>query len=1250
MAAENNANEDVGVDVQSLALNANCPYPIMPSVLFQVNSDKDLEQLVKLGGAAGLAEALCTDLHHGLTEQDDKTGVNAHRAEKPPPSFLSMLLEASKDPMIIILLVVALVTIVLGAAVPEQRAHDGWSEGLAVLGTALIVIFIGAGQDYSKELQFQKLNKLKDNIDVKVTRSGRQVLIPNTDVVVGDILFLDTGDKVIADGIVIDSQGLVLDEASLTGESDPIKKDPLNDPWVRSGTTVNEGSGHVLIVAVGPHSEWGKTMALVSEAGDDQTPLQEQLTDVAAKVSKMGVLVAVVCFLALLIKWLIVHKGGDVKKINDNGPLQFLLYAITITVVSIPEGLPLAVTLTLAYSMKKMMRDKNFVRVLSACETMGGATAICSDKTGTLTENRMTVVEGWFAGTSFESVPPPEQLSPTLLSLLKYNCALNNKAFLVDQDNGTIDFVGNRTECALLVLLRKLGFDYKQIREEREQDQIKNKPMTAERYGSSFPYMPVYLDEMKSFNCRSQALSFVTRVHKHAHINTPDTNGTSTWSQMYGFSSARKMASVLVREPSGNLRLYNKGAAEWVLRRCSAMLQPDGSTIPMDKVILEEMNSLVTAMAMRGLRCICLSYRDYPANDLVRTPDFFEDADQVDNGLIACAIVGIKDPVRAEVPDAVRTCQAAGIVVRMVTGDNIHTARHIARECGILVDDGIAMEGPAFRNMPAGELVPLLPKLRVLARSSPEDKLTLVSLLKKQGEVVAVTGDGTNDAPALKESDVGLAMGIAGTEVAKEAADIIILDDNFSSIVKSVLWGRCVYMNIRKFLVFQLSINLVAMISAAVGALYGGVPPLNVLQLLWVNMIMDTLAALALATEDPYPELLQDTPHGRTEPIITGLMYMHIVAAALYKLFWLFACLYGLPRVIDRYSVLGKDEYYQDKCDDVLKDKGFNATMQEQLCPIMAYCGWPRGGMERQTEWCPLSKPVPNDQLIAVCGNSTNCAKNQELIRAQTAMDDEWDRELLKSYKPALSVLFNAFILAQVANAFVSRRIGLELNFFKGLPRSYIFNVIMVLITALQVVIMQTPISFVFKVKPLNGAEWGACIAIGIGAIPYSWAVRLLAQAVLPMAGSSSNWLAGLRGSRASNITASGAAPMRQAAAATHRRTLSGRTASGATAASGAVAGGAGSKTLSGRTISGPNGGTQVLQFNPAKTLSGNPAKTMSGNPVTRTPSWVAAEAAANAPYTRPSSAASAKVVPEPSVTSSKPGSPVAPVAWAGQP
>jgi Ca2+-transporting ATPase len=556
-------------------------------------------------------------------------------------------------------------------------------------------------------------------------------LVKNTDVVVGDLLLLDTGDKLIADGVLVETHGLVVDEASLTGESDPIKKTLDEDPWCRSGTQVSEGSGRMMVVAVGERSEWGKTMALVGTAGSDDTPLQEKLADLAAAIGKVGFTVAVACFIALLVKWCVENRGFPLEQINNNGPVQFFLYAVTVVVVAIPEGLPLAVTIALAFSMKKMMRDNNFVRVLAACETMGGATAICSDKTGTLTENRMTVTEGWFAGKKYDRAPELGEL-PTAGGFareLAANCALNSKAFLIEHGPDLpLEFVGNRTECALLALaLRKWGVDYKPLRNE------------AEERG----------DIVK----------------------------------LYGFSSAKKMASVLVRQrdatagkPTGMLRLYNKGAAEWVLRRCNRVVNPEGAVVPLSEAERERLISeVVVGMASRGLRCICLTYTDYPENDPKRAADFFEDADRVDRDLVAMAIVGIKDPVRAEVPDAVRTCQNAGIVVRMVTGDNIHTARHIARECGILTDSvpgggaGLALEGPTFRDMSDEELVPLLPRLQVLARSSPEDKLVLVRALKTHyGEVVAVTGDGTNDAPALKESDVGLAMGIAGTEVAKE--------------------------------------------------------------------------------------------------------------------------------------------------------------------------------------------------------------------------------------------------------------------------------------------------------------------------------------------------------------------------------------------------------------------------------------------------------------------------------------------------
>eukprot|EP00201_Polytomella_parva_P010509 CAMPEP_0175060112 /NCGR_PEP_ID=MMETSP0052_2-20121109/12814_1 /TAXON_ID=51329 ORGANISM="Polytomella parva, Strain SAG 63-3" /NCGR_SAMPLE_ID=MMETSP0052_2 /ASSEMBLY_ACC=CAM_ASM_000194 /LENGTH=832 /DNA_ID=CAMNT_0016325751 /DNA_START=171 /DNA_END=2665 /DNA_ORIENTATION=- len=812
----------------------NAPYGISLEELTNINENRDTARLIEChNGLSGLAKILLTDLHDGLPDDDPESidtpnnsdskpmnspptssGPHAQSpsALSPPPlsgsdstdaaisngdtsvvhdhrrafganrlpspeskSFLQLVYENLQDPIIIILCLAATLNTVLGLAIEEERKKRGWIEGVAIWVAVTLVVSVSAGNDYQKDRQFRKLNAQRDMIQVKVMRGGKPRLVPHTSLVVGDLLILDTGDKVTADGIVVMSQGLVVDEASLTGESDPIKKRVLEsgseDCWIRSGTQVSEGSGTILLVAVGLHSEWGKTMQLVGEAGDEETPLQEKLTVVASTVGKIGFGVAICCFIALLVKWCIVNKGFPVKKINDQGPVQFFLFAITIIVVAVPEGLPLAVTISLAYSMKKMMKDNNFVRVLAACETMGGATAICSDKTGTLTENRMTVVEGWFAGKEYRgNVASPDELPDSVVQKIAINCAMNSKAFLVPaekrkaaaaakaeaeaalkganknknknkskstkcwfwgkgngkKDEGSseaaasggegVEFVGNRTECALLLMLERewrhsaLVGGYEKVRRQQE------------------PHLV----------------------------------------QLYGFSSTKKMASVLLRDsndPTRKLTLYNKGAAEWVIQRCSHYIDafsvsPSSSSsssspsepqrFPMTPEKREELLKFVTSLAKRGLRCICLTYKDIPAVDPTRPANFFEDSDNLDQDLTVLAIVGIKDPVRKEVPDAVQTCKRAGIVVRMVTGDNIFTARHIARECGILDDDEdvaigngdaktshhqhpqhpqpelLSMEGPTFRNTPVDQIIPLLPRLRVLARSSPEDKLTLV--------------------------------------------------------------------------------------------------------------------------------------------------------------------------------------------------------------------------------------------------------------------------------------------------------------------------------------------------------------------------------------------------------------------------------------------------------------------------------------------------------------------------------------------
>ncbi|MEW5301157.1 MAG: hypothetical protein WDW36_004035 [Sanguina aurantia] len=1128
-----------------------------PEALNSMSTHKSNDTLVRLGGVEGLARRLHSNLAQGLDPHSlGASGVQAHRrlygANTLPAaaatSFLALVWGNMQDPIIILLCVAALISTVLGAAIPEERMNKGWIEGAAIWVAVILVVAVGAGNDYQKDIQFRKLNASKDVFMVKVLRGGQQCLVSSADIVVGDVLLLDTGDKLVADGVVIEHQGLVIDEASLTGEAEPIKKNKEEDPWIRSGTQVSDGSGSILVMAVGEHSEWGKTMASISAAGGGQTPLQESLEVVAGAVGKIGFVVALLCFVVLLIQWMVKNKGFPIKEINNNGPVQFFLYGVTIIVVAVPEGLPLAVTISLAYSMKKMMLDNNFVRVLAACETMGGATAICSDKTGTLTENRMTVVAGWFAGRLFhDSVPGPTELNPTVLQEIKLNCAMNSKAFLIEE-KGVVGFVGNRTECALLLMLRGWGMDYVSIRAQNKERLMR-------------------------------LLGFAS--------------ARKMGGALFGFSSARKMASALVTlpAPETGTRLYNKGAAEWVLKDCVSSMDGGGNVIPFGDSEREELLAVVTDMASRGLRCLALAYTDYDgsqgrrAQQFLRPENFCDDGDALAHDLILLAIVGIKDPVRKEVPEAVATCQRAGITVRMVTGDNIHTATHIARECGILpppkqsrrddscsssllLYDGTAagrqrsdardaaqdlemgesslgflsMEGPEFRAMPEAEALRMLPRLRVLARSSPEDKLMLVKLLKKSGEVVAVTGDGTNDAPALKESDVGLAMGISGTEVAKEAADIVILDDNFSSIVKSVLWGRSVFSNIRKFLQFQLTVNLVALMIAFIGAIVGSSQPLNVLQLLWVNLIMDTMGALALATEYPHPDLLLEKPHGRTENLINKKMWKHIFVQGAYQFFWLCICLYALPKWFTRYHISSQAEFYAGHCLPAISAQfppalvasaypGANLT-SDSLCGIMGHCGLPSGGGRPGQREMPAVGPRPGGSngpgagavrgriQRDVCkqqpgesgprggsgtqptGIATKFRSSRVKPRtppvpqfgaARGSMGAAFAENQETDMQAPLSVLFNVFIMCQVANEINSRRINDEYNVFSGLPTNNIFIGVIVITMGVQALIINF-LGLFFKTIPLDWVEWLVSIAIGMGSWPLSFITRYISR------------------------------------------------------------------------------------------------------------------------------------------------------------
>ncbi|XP_023415242.1 plasma membrane calcium-transporting ATPase 1 isoform X3 [Loxodonta africana] len=810
----------------------------------------------------------------------------------------------------------------------EGEGETGWIEGAAILLSVVCVVLVTAFNDWSKEKQFRGLqSRIEQEQKFTVIRGGQVIQIPVADITVGDIAQVKYGDLLPADGILIQGNDLKIDESSLTGESDHVKKSLDKDPLLLSGTHVMEGSGRMVVTAVGVNSQTGIIFTLLGAGGEEEekkdekkkekknkkqdgaienrnkakaqdgaamemqplksedggdsdekdkkkanlpkkekSVLQGKLTKLAVQIGKAGLLMSAITVIILVLYFVIdtfwVQKRpwlAECTPIYIQYFVKFFIIGVTVLVVAVPEGLPLAVTISLAYSVKKMMKDNNLVRHLDACETMGNATAICSDKTGTLTMNRMTVVQAYINEKHYKKVPEPEAIPPNILSYLvtgiSVNCAYTSKILPPEKEGGLPRHVGNKTECALLGLLLDLKRDYQDVRNE-------------------IPEEALY--------------------------------------KVYTFNSVRKSMSTVLKNSDGSFRIFSKGASEIILKKCFKILSANGEAKvfrPRDRDDI--VKTVIEPMASEGLRTMCLAFRDFPAGE--PEPEWDNENDIV-TGLTCIAVVGIEDPVRPEVPDAIKKCQRAGITVRMVTGDNINTARAIATKCGILHpgEDFLCLEGKDFNRRIRNEkgeieqerIDKIWPKLRVLARSSPTDKHTLVkgiidSTVSEQRQVVAVTGDGTNDGPALKKADVGFAMGIAGTDVAKEASDIILTDDNFTSIVKAVMWGRNVYDSISKFLQFQLTVNVVAVIVAFTGACITQDSPLKAVQMLWVNLIMDTLASLALATEPPTESLLLRKPYGRNKPLISRTMMKNILGHAFYQLVVVFTLLFAGEKFFD---------------------------------------------------------------------------------------------------------------------------------------------------------------------------------------------------------------------------------------------------------------------------------------------------------------------------------------------------------------
>jgi len=814
----------------------------------------------ELGGSEGIAKYLETDTQKGLTseqvhskEREAKFGTNRLKKVKAK-NYFWFWIGAFKDKTLVILLIAATASIILGESMPppgEDRSTS-WIEGTAILGAVVIVATVTATNDYMKDRQFRRLSEEAENRKIKVIRDAKQQVISIYDVAVGELVILETGDYIPCDILLLSGQGLTVDESPMTGEPEAVHKGE-DDPFMIGGCMVTAGAnGRGVAVAVGKNSQWGRIKGLL-EKPESKTPLQQRLELLAERIGKFGVAAAALTFIALILEWSI-RTYGIAKKPWEWSDLSdvvdFIITAIAIIVVAVPEGLPLAVTLSLAYSMVRMMKDQNLVRHLTACETMGGATQICSDKTGTLTQNRMTVVKFWLSNHRFDQIPTQEtaqlkEVHQENVKLWMEAMCINSTAYLEKPENSSDipKVVGTKTEGALLMLAQKLGTNYDELR-------------------------------------------------KGSHV-----------AQVYPFSSKKKRMSTVVESEHGK-RLHCKGASEKILELCNRMMEGE-KPVELTGEKKEELSHLIEEWASQGYRTLGIGYKELEQGGEV--PEETEESlGPLDTDLILLAIIAIEDPIRPEVPASVGQCRSAGIVVRMLTGDNILTAKKIARQCGIFKDGDEALEGPQFRQLSQDQLDEIIPKLKVVARCSPEDKLILVKRLRERGEVVACTGDGSNDAPILREADVGFAMGISGTEVAKEASDIVLLDDNFSSIEKAVLWGRNVYDSIRKFIQFQLTVNIVAVIVAFVGAVSQGESPLRTVQMLWVNLIMDTLAALALATQKPTPDLLNRPPYGRNSSMITWKMWRQIIGQAVFQLTVLFFTLYGAHLIpflgVDRYA------------------------------------------------------------------------------------------------------------------------------------------------------------------------------------------------------------------------------------------------------------------------------------------------------------------------------------------------------------
>ncbi len=759
-----------------------------------------------------LLEHYGADMEAGLTAEQaaknkERYGANV-LTRKKPESLLRRIWNAAKEPMIIMLIMAGVIALVVNIIKGATGGESDYLEIVGIFAAISLSVVITVVMEGRSAKAFEALSEISNNTVVKAVRSGQTIMLNQEDIAVGDILLLATGDKIPADGRLLESTGLMADESALTGESVPAKKSaefetadektPLAERsnMLYSGNYITGGYCRMVVTAVGDSTEFGKIAHELSDVKQSSTPLQERLAKLGKTITILGVIAASIVFVSQLISFAM-HEGLVVNEV-----LEAFVTSIVLIVAAVPEGLPTIVAVSLSLNIIKLSKQNALVKKMIASETVGCINVICSDKTGTLTENKMTV--GTFYDTRWHT--STSQLSS---SWLAHNICLNTTADIAE--NGA--FIGNPTEGALLNFYEK----------------------SAARQESGASYKQERAD------------------HDILHA--------------FPFSSELKHMTT-ISKVDGKIISYVKGSPESVFAMSGLS--------PAEKA---EIETYIMRAQQNAMRVIAFAHKELPA---MRDFEAEEEHGEMESDMVFDGFVAISDPLRKDVYDAVKSCRTAGVGLKILTGDNIVTATAIANELHVLDNGGLALEANDIMDMSDEELAAKLPGISVIARSTPTIKMRVVKLLKSLGNVVAVTGDGINDAPALKNADVGIAMGISGTEVSKEASDIVLLDDSFSTIVKAVEWGRNIYENFKRFISFQLTVNLSSVIVVLTSILLGLKAPFTALQLLWINIIMDGPPALTLGLEPNYTDLMRRPPVSRSESIVTRPMMIRITITGVY--------------------------------------------------------------------------------------------------------------------------------------------------------------------------------------------------------------------------------------------------------------------------------------------------------------------------------------------------------------------------------